>query len=157
MSLRINQVSMKLQTEAGVVGAAPPPAPSGAPDGWATRLAKLVPAEALGLYGAAAGMVPQASAQLTAGQRQLSLQVIALVCLAFSAAIRIKGTAGEDGKPQFAAVAIALISFLIWLVALGPGNAPFPLPAGLSFAAPIVAVLWATIVSFFYKGDPPKA
>jgi hypothetical protein len=152
MSLRIHGPPVGPQLEAAP-GA--PPAP--AADGWATRLAKLVPAEALGVYGAAAGVVPAVSNEFTEGSRLLYLQVIAAVCLAFCAAIRLKATQAQGGKPQIAAVAISLVSFAIWLAALGPAGSPFPLPKAMVAAPAVAAVLWAGIVSYFYRGDdaPP--
>ncbi len=152
MSLRVHAPPVGPQLEAAP-GAPPPPAP----DGWATRLAKLVPAEALGIYGAAVGVVPQVSDKFVEAQRLHYLQVIAVVCLAFSAAIRLKGTQAQGGKPQIAAVVISLASFAIWLAALGKAGSPFPLPDTLAAAPAVAAVLWGGIVSYFYKGDtePP--
>ena len=61
-----------------IVRAPAPPAvnaPTAAapPDGWAARLAKLVPAEALGLYTAGANIIPKTNT--------LSLETWAGVCL----------------------------------------------------------------------------
>jgi len=122
------------------------------PDGWATRLAKLMPAEALGLYGAAAGLVPAASVELTVSARVNVLWGVAIVCLLFSAAIRWQATK-QNSQPQIMAIAISSISFLIWLMALGPPNSPIQLSSGFAFVGPLIAVLWATVVSYFYRGD----
>lgn len=121
-------------------------------DDWGTRLAKLIPAEALGLYGSVTALVPKISDQFPASSRTVTLWVLALVCILFSAVIRWKATA-EGGKPQIPAIAIAIISFLIWLLALGAPNSPIVLPDGYTFVGPVVALLWATIASYFYHGD----
>lgn len=144
MSLRVRAPAPPSELESGSL-----PEP---PDGWATRLAKLMPAEALGLYGAASGMIPAVSAELTASSRNKVLWVVAIVCLLFSAAIRWQATT-QNGKPQIKAIAISSISFLIWLVALGPPNSPLQLSSGFAFVGPLIAVLWATVVSYFYHGD----
>jgi|SRR5579859_1036976 len=140
----------------------PPPALAGLEteasqgDGWATRLAKLVPAEALGLYGAATSVIPVATAAFPAASRTIALYILAAVCLLFSAAIRWNATFA-NGRPQYPAMAIAVISFVIWLAALGPPNSPLELPVGYRFVAPLCAIVWASVVSYFYKGDPAPA
>lgn len=126
-------------------------------DEWSTRIAKLVPAEALGLYGSAVALVPATPHRIAA------LWVIVVVCAGLAGIVRYRATRDPlTGKPQVAAIAIALISFLIWLVALG-GTAsadagslaisPILLPAGLGFAGSLAALLWGTMVPYFYLGD----
>jgi hypothetical protein len=121
-----------------------------APDNWITRLAKLIPAEALGLYSAATAPLP---ADMNPGSRTLTLWAIAIVCLAFSAAIRFKATKGQGKGPQLAAVAISLISFVIWLSTTGETASPIAVPEDLRALPTVVAVLWAGIVTYFYRGD----
>jgi hypothetical protein len=125
-------------------------------DEWSTRIAKLVPAEALGLYGSAVALVPETP------YRMAALWVIVLVCGGLTGIVRYRATRDPlTGKPQVAAIGIALVSFLIWLVALGgaeptPGSlavSPIVLPAGLGFAGSLAALLWGTMVPYFYTGD----
>ncbi len=126
-------------------------------DEWSTRIAKLIPAEALGLYGSAVALVPDTPYRATA------LWVIVAVCLGLTALIRYRATLDpRTGRPQLAAIAIALISFLIWLTALGGASSaaadptlvsPIVLPDGLGFAGSLAALLWGTIVPYFYTGD----
>lgn len=144
MSLRIRAAASPSELEGAQ--------PADNADGWATRLAKLMPAEALGLYGAASSLIPAVSLDVTASARNVVLWILALVCLVFSAAIRLRATE-QGGKPQVTAVAIASISFVIWLTALGPPNSPVQLPNGYAFIGPLIAVVWATIISYFYRGD----
>ena len=53
------------------------------------------------------------------------------------------------------AISISVISFLIWLAALaatGDGMSPFP-KAWAAPYAPLIALMWGTMVPYFYKGD----
>ena len=123
-------------------------------DGWGARLAKLIPAEALGLYGAAVAIVPQVAGNFTQSARTAFLWGIAVVCLAVSAAIRWKATSAAGRGPQMLAIAISLVSFLVWLLALGAPASPIALPPGFGFVGALIAVIWATLASYFYRGDP---
>lgn len=142
MSLRI----IAKTNDEGVAGSAG--------DEWSTRIAKLIPAEALGLYGSAVALVPDTP------YRTAALWVIVAVCVALTAIVRYRATRDPlTGKPQITAIGIALVSFLIWLAALG-GTAsgamtvsPIVLPAGLGFAGSLAALLWGTMVPYFYEGD----
>ncbi len=126
-------------------------------DGWSTRIAKLIPAEALGLYGSAVALVPDTP------YRTAALWTIVTVCGLLAAVVRHRATRDPmTGRPQIAAIGIALVSFLIWLAALGgtastgPGSlaiSPITLPAGLGFAGSLAALLWGTMVPYFYMGD----
>lgn len=144
MSLRIRSPAASSELEAEAL-------PDTA-DGWASRLAKLIPAEALGLYGATASVVPPTSGDFSASSRAATLYAVAIICLVFSAAIRLRATA-SDGKPQVGSVIISVISFVVWLVALGAPASPVQLPAGFAFIGPLLAILWATIASYFYRGN----
>ncbi len=130
-------------------------------DEWSTRIAKLIPAEALGLYGSAVALVPDTPYRLAA------LWVVATICGGLTIVVRYRATRDpRTGAPQVAAIVIALISFLIWLAALG-GTAstaagsllvsPIILPTGLEFAGSLVALLWGSVVPYFYTGDNPAA
>ncbi|MCE7796380.1 hypothetical protein LWE61_07370 [Sphingobium sufflavum] len=146
MSLRIVPVT-NLETVGG----------SDPSDGWSTRIAKLIPAEALGLYGTAVAMVHETPYRVAA------LWVIALFCILLVFLIRSQATRDpRTGKPQYRAVLIAILSFVIWLVALGsatgtePGALPVsPIPTlpGLEFVGPLAALLWGTIVPYVYTGE----
>jgi hypothetical protein len=114
-------------------------------DGWAARLAKLIPAEALGLYGAGQAMVP-------AGRTD-ALLALAAICLLFTAALRYVATRDPATRqPQWAAVAIAVASFALWLIALRPPVGPFDLGDNY-FLAALGALVWGSVVPAFYKGD----
>lgn len=118
-------------------------------DDWGTRVAKLVPAEALGLYGSAVALVPTESSFRSAG-----LWVIAGVACVLLLLIRTRSARDPaTNKPQMAAIIISLVSFVIWLLAVGAPTSPIELPKDLNFAGPLAALLWGTMVPYFYRGQ----
>jgi hypothetical protein len=120
-----------------------PLAAASAGDSWTEKLAKLMPGEALGLYGAGSSMIP--------GSHDEVLWALAGGCLAFCAALRFVATRGADGRPQWAAILIASVSFVLWLVALGPPGSPIDL-GGYGYVGGLAALVWATVLPAFYKG-----
>jgi hypothetical protein len=119
-------------------------------DDWGTRIAKLIPAEALGLYGSAVGMVKAES-----DARSALLWLIVVVCCVLLVVIRFRSARDPTtGKPQMVAILISLASFLIWLLAIGQPTSPigWPEPLRDSGAGPLVAFLWGTMVPYFYRG-----
>jgi hypothetical protein len=127
-------------------------APGEEADGWASRIAKLIPGEALGLYGTAAGLI-----DTNRMNPQVALGMVTLACCVITVMVRLAATrdpaAGRG--PQIAAVVISLISFLLWVAALGAsgqGMSPFGDAPGVPYA-PLAALLWGTLVPYFYKGE----
>lgn len=119
-------------------------------DDWGSRIAKLVPAEALGLYGSAAALVTAPPGST----RTISLSVIALIAAGFAIFIRYRSTYDPATKaPQWSAIGISLVSFFLWLLALGTPTSPIGMPADLSFVAPVAALIWGTLLPHLYKGD----
>lgn len=116
------------------------------PDGPIARIAKLIPAEALGLYSAGLPVISGASAGKGA-----MLIAWALVALAFCAIVRLRETRDPAGKPQVAAVVISLISFAIWLLMLPEGSTPLFL-AGSGPWLTLSAIAWGALVPLIYKG-----
>jgi len=131
---------MSLRIVSGKMSAADPDPP----DGWAARLAKLIPAEALGLYGAGSALVPD--------DKVVGLWILAAACLVFAGALRYVATQDDAGKPQIIAVVLALISFVLWVVALQPPSGPVDLGDN-AYLGGLAALLWGTIVPAFYKGE----
>ncbi len=115
-----------------------------ADDTWATRVGKLIPGEALGLYGAGLPIIPD--------HRTDALWILVAACLALSIWLRYLATRGEDGKPQPAAIGIAAISFLLWVCALEPPAGPLSLGEN-AFLVALAALIWGTAVPYFYEGD----
>jgi hypothetical protein len=115
-------------------------------DTWAARLAKLIPGEGLALYGAGTTIVPD--------NQPRGLWVLAAGCAVLIIIVRLKATKGGQQGPQLLSIAIALVSFLLWLVALQPPNGPVDLGVR-SWIPALAALLWATIVPAVYTGDKP--
>lgn len=137
MSLRVTKPSILESVGGGDEG-----------DDWGTRIAKLIPAEALGLYGSAVALVPIASSA-----RGTALWIIVAVCCVLTILIRYRATLDPTThQPQWPAIGIAIVSFLIWLLALGVPTSPIALPADLTFAGPLAALLWGTMVPYLYRG-----
>jgi hypothetical protein len=124
------------------------PAPNDGFADYADRLQKLVPAEVISLYLAGLGVIgaPQGSPQLSV--------VWVVVCLVGVVAVRVWGTreSGPTSRPQWPAVAIAAVSFLIWVYQLGGG--PFALASLYDpKAAALLLLVWTFFVPLFYRGD----
>ena len=141
MSLRVNGPPLS-------PGDNPPPQDT-TTDGWASRLAKLIPAEALGTYGAATGLVPTT---IDSTLRLVLLIVIAVICIAILVAVRLKSTSKGGVKPQVLGIIISAISFVIWIATLG-SNSPIPWPSSVAFLPAILALLWVGAIGVFYRGD----
>lgn len=136
MTLRIVRSSMRMGLEA--------PMPSKpAPDDWTSRLSKLIPAEALALYGAGTAL---------AGKESSGLWVLAIASLGVAGAVRFMATKEAGRGPQWAAIGIAMVSFFLWLAALPQEARPFSL-GGMDHMPGILALVWTTVVPIFYKGD----
>ncbi|NUS99613.1 MAG: hypothetical protein HOP96_01400 [Sphingomonas sp.] len=118
-------------------------------DDWGTRIAKLIPAEALGLYGSAAALVPETNPWRTG-----ALWIVVLVACGLLVLIRSRSALDpQTRKPQVGAIVISLVSFFIWLIAVGSPPSPIRLPEELQFAGPLAALLWGTMVPYFYRGE----
>lgn len=113
-------------------------------DNWSDRVVKLIPAEALGLYGAGSAIVPDDKVQ--------GLWILSVACFLVTIIFRYQATRGSDGKPQLIAIAISVISFALWLVALSPPVGPFDLGENAYLGA-LFALIWGVMVPAFYKGD----
>ena len=116
-------------------------------DNWGSRLAKLIPAEALGLHGTLSGLV---IAQGELENSHLYLWAAAAASLALCILVRYQSTKDEENhKAQWMAILIAAISFCLWLWAL-PGE------AGLiegGFLAAFIGIIWGAFIPFIYRGD----
>lgn len=113
-------------------------------DTWATRLAKLIPGEALALYGAGQTIVPD--------DQPSGLWILAAGCLLLIGILRWKATQAPRRQPQITAILIAMISFVLWILALQPPAGPVDL-GDKAWLIALAALLWATIVPLVYKGD----
>ncbi|MEM7120576.1 MAG: hypothetical protein AAF563_04815 [Pseudomonadota bacterium] len=168
-------MSLRIVSKRGAAAGASPQPMAGGPqddDGWSSRIAKLVPAEALGLYGTGLAVLGRSKenettdtlAANTAGEVFLSLAgdppltgllILFVACLVICVVVRYRATQDPvSKKPQWAAVIVAAVSFIIWVVVLEPPAGPVSL-GEYSYLGALVAVIWGAGVPLFYKGDPP--
>lgn len=150
MSLRIRKSQSPSGNEEGLASDRTPA------DEWGSRLVKLMPSEALGLYGAAVAMIKQT--QETGGfDRSIALIIAAVASALLILVIRYKATQDPTtGQgPQYKAIGLALASFMIWLAALaatGEELSPLSGMVGVAYA-PLVAMIWVFFVPLLYKGE----
>lgn len=124
--------------------AAPAPADPAAEPGdkpYLARLVLLVPAEVISLYVA---MKPLAANFIDS---------FGLVCLFLVLLVRMKATT-DKGKPEWISVLISVISFGLWVYAVG-GQLPL-LPDNIDPNVMAVSIaVWTFAVPYFYRGQAP--
>jgi hypothetical protein len=106
------------------------------------RLVKLIPAEVLSLYLVGHGIIPQGDP--TPNLVWAGVGVI-LVVLA-----RAYATAdpAQNVGPQWIAVGVAAVSFVIWVYVTGA----IDIPNDPTYVGPLVMLVWTFVVPYFYKG-----
>ena len=106
---------------------------------WMERLIKLIPGEVLVVYLAGKGYAAS------------WLGIWALVCLVLVFVIRAWGTKDRGTSIQWPAVAVSVVSFVLWIYAMGGQFLNLQLPnPGIASAAVLV---WTAVIPIFYKGD----
>lgn len=105
---------------------------------WMERLVKLVPAEILAVY--LAGRPHAASIH----------GAWPLVCLALLLVVRVWGTRGRGKGPQWPAVGVAAVSFVIWVFALDGRILGVSMSPDL---ASLLVLVWTTLAPTLYRGD----
>ena len=109
------------------------------------RLLKLIPAEVVGLYLVGVGAIP-------AGQN-IGLAVWTGFC--FLAVILVRAVATRDPAknlgPQWVAVMVAAVAFVIWAYTMGGPFAAYNVYVG--WIGSLAVLVWSFGVPFFYKGD----
>jgi len=109
------------------------------------RLVKLIPAEVVGLYLVGQGIIPPAE--------KVALVVWSIVCLGLVVLVRAKTTGDRVNSisPQWSAVAVSTVSFVIWVYTMpGPFQA-FNL--AVPFVGSLAVLVWTFIVPFLYQGS----
>ena len=114
-------------------------------DKWNERIVKLIPAEALGLYGTGSAIVPDTE--------KYGMYFLTVACIAVTVLFRYKATQSAMGKPQIIAIAISVISFLLWLLAFSNSIGPFELKECQQYWGALLALTWGVFVPALYKGD----
>lgn len=106
---------------------------------WMGRLITLVPSEVVAVYLAGRGYATT------------WLGIWGLICLFLVFAVRIWGTREPGKGPQWITVLVSVVSYVIWVYAIGGRILDFTLPdPGMASAAVLV---WTVVVPIFYKGD----
>jgi hypothetical protein len=114
-------------------------------DPYLARLVKLVPSEVVALY-------------LTFKEVAVSwLGVWGLICLLLVVLVRAVATGGKHQPIQIGAVAIACVSFVLWVYATGGTILQFPLPSNVPGLISVAVGVWTFLVPYIYKGDPSSA
>jgi hypothetical protein len=125
-------------------------APAPDPDTYFSRLAKLVPGEALGLYITGASLINSSSSGT--GNVNMLLWVLALAGVVLAVVVRSKATRDTQGHAQWGAVMIGVISFALWVASMPEGSRPI-LPQGDTILYVLLSVIWSAFVPVIYKGD----
>jgi hypothetical protein len=109
---------------------------------YVSKLIRLIPAPALGIYLTAKGFIPVEY-----------LGWWALVCLGVVILFSVWGTHDNNEQPpvQWKAVVIAAIAYIIWVYAMGDHLGNIMLPA--SWIASVAVILWSGLLPLFYRGD----
>jgi len=134
------------------------------------RLVKLVPAEAVAVYPL---LYNEAKGLADAGNRARAIALVSWIILAVVVVLRAQATAVPHRGPQWVAVAIAAVSYVIWVYVFGgqfgvegwangllpgfasdPAAPPDPDAAKLkSLIGSLALVCWTLVVPAIYKGD----
>ena len=122
-----------------LAGVVPTKGPEDPGDTYMERLVKLVPSEVIGVFLAGRGYA------------ETWIGIWSVICLVLVFISRVWGTR-EQGKPiQWSGVVVSLISFAIWIYAIGANMLNLVLPdKGIAYIAVLV---WTFAVPYFYKGD----
>lgn len=109
------------------------------------RLMKMIPSEVLSLYLVGSGVIPQTD--------RIVLVLWSVICLVGVVCIRVYGTADFQRKlpPQWKAVAISAIAFIIWIYSLGGPFAAYNLH--IPYVGSLLVLVWTFFVPIFYKGS----
>jgi hypothetical protein len=134
------------------------------------RLVKLVPAEAVAVYPL---LFNEAKSLAEFGNRARAIALVSWIILAIVIVLRWQATATPERGAQWAAVAVAAISYIIWVYVLGghfgvegwlhpwlpaasgdPSAAPDPDMAKFKgLIGSLALVSWTLVVPAVYKGE----
>jgi hypothetical protein len=109
------------------------------------RLVKLIPAEVVGLYLVGQGIIPP--------DQKIAIVVWSIVCLGLVVLVRAKTTGDRTNSisPQWGAIAVSTISFIIWVYTM-PG--PFQAyQLAIPYLGSLAVLVWTFVVPFLYQGS----
>ncbi|WP_422355314.1 hypothetical protein [Roseivirga pacifica] len=108
-----------------------------------SRLIKLIPAEVLTLYAMGQANIPD--------EEVWAEVIFGLVCCILVVFSRAYATSDENNKPQWSAVLVSTISFMIWLYLESPIFIILELQ--IAWLGTIIMAIWMFLVPYFYKGE----
>jgi hypothetical protein len=117
-------------------------------NGYFDRLYKLIPGEVVGLYLVGSGLIPKEYPFVLLGW--------SLFCLAALFLTRMRNTkdTSKGLGPQWGAVFISAVSFVIWLYTLGGPFAAFPdHNIYVPFLGSLLVLSWTFLVPLIYSGE----
>jgi len=112
---------------------------------YLTRLMQMVPSEVIGLYLVGSGMIPE--------NKPLVLSIWAVICLVGVIVVRAYGTSdpAKGQKPQWTAVILACVAFVIWVYSLGGPFRAYGLYE--PYVGSLSVLTWTFFVPKFYRGS----
>jgi hypothetical protein len=112
---------------------------------YLSRLMKMIPSEVVGFYLVGSGIIPD--------NQHVGLLIFSIICLFGVIAIRRWGTADPENNlaPQWSAVAISTIAFVIWIYSLGGVFKFYGLH--VPWIGSLLVMVWTFFIPIFYKGS----
>jgi hypothetical protein len=112
--------------------------------GYLEKLMKMIPGEIVGLYLVGSGIIPEGEHAYLLGW--------SLFCLLALFAVRIAGTRDPDRQmpPQWGAIAVSAVAYVIWIYSLG---GPFRLYLGTAykpFLGSLLVLAWTFVIPLIY-------
>jgi hypothetical protein len=137
--LRISKPGGSVQTQVNGVGAI-----AAGGDSYLSRLMKMIPGEALGLYLVGSSVIPR--------DQVVALFVWFLLCLVSVVAVRVFGTRDSRNNlpPDWIHVLISTVAFVIWVYTIGGPFAAFHLE--VPYIGSLAALGWTFFVPMIYNG-----
>lgn len=118
------------------------PISSPQPTDYGERLVKLIPSEVVGIYLVGVGIIPS--------NAKTPVIVWAIVCFGLVVLARAYGTRAPNLPPQWKAVFISCVSFVIWVYTI-PG--PFQsFGLAVPYVGSLAILVWTFVVPYFYTG-----
>lgn len=112
-------------------------------DSYLSRLLKLIPAEVIALYLVGRGLIPQ--------DKPVGLFVWSVVALVGVVLVRCRATRKPGVGPQWRAVGIAAVSFVVWIYSLGDVFAVCGIY--IPWVGSLLVLAWTFFIPYVYKAD----
>ncbi len=130
--------------------------PAGPAKQYLNRLVQLIPAEVVGLYLAGRSAIEDHFSNQPQSHTEPWFWIgWALVCLVAVVLVRAWATSDRPAgrPPEWIAVAIATVSFAIWVYSLGDITRALKLDSANALIAILLVLFWTFVVPIIYRGD----